>query len=74
VKTELRQRRYYYETYLSSLTPENKENKPPPQKKKKTTATSPPHGEELFLPNGDGSMFSVGYALPGPFKSYQFSP
>jgi hypothetical protein len=48
VKTELTHRRYYYHTYLDSLTPENKENNPPPQKKSnKRTATSPPP-QELF--------------------------
>jgi hypothetical protein len=52
VKAELRQRRYYYETYLSTLTPESKENKPPPQKRKKLLQRHPhTHGKELFLPN-----------------------
>jgi hypothetical protein len=62
VKTELTQRRYHYHKYLAQLTPEDKENNPPPQKKSnKRMATSPPP-KELFLDNGDGSMFSVGYA------------
>ncbi len=63
-------------TYLSSLTPEKKENKPPPQKKKskQITATSPLRGQELSLENGDGSKSSIGYALIGPYKGYQFSP
>jgi hypothetical protein len=74
VKAELCQCQYHYETYLSTLTPKSKENKTPPPKREKTTATSPPHGKELFLPNGDSSMYSVGYALPAPYKSYQFSP
>jgi hypothetical protein len=76
-KIELTNRRYHYHTYLSrEITPQKeKENKPPPQKKsKRIPAKSPPHGPELFLPNGDGSMFSVGYATLGPYKGYEFSP
>jgi hypothetical protein len=74
-KIELTNRRYHYHTYLSRKTTPQKENKPPPQKKsKRIPAKSPPHGPELFLPNGDGSMFSVGYATLGPYKGYKFSP